>query len=178
VIRRLAKTLLGDYWRHTCLRCTSARSALRRLRNALYKFSTCLLTYLLIWGGLSWLPVSFWMHENIIYCIVLCPNSKYQFSSLLTYLAYLLLNILFSLWFLLIGTPLPSNRHHWIRNNGDCLTGKRENYQVCSVQYCLQQLHTVRYTHIWTDLTGLWLRFCLNSMYFLYVCILHACVVL
>ena len=26
VIRRLAKTLLGDYWRHTCLRCTSARS--------------------------------------------------------------------------------------------------------------------------------------------------------
>ena len=28
VIRRLAKTLLGDYWRHTCLRCTSARSAL------------------------------------------------------------------------------------------------------------------------------------------------------
>jgi len=28
VIRRLAKTLLGDYWRHTCLRCTSAWSAL------------------------------------------------------------------------------------------------------------------------------------------------------
>jgi len=28
VIRRLANTLLGDYWRHTCLRCTSVRSAL------------------------------------------------------------------------------------------------------------------------------------------------------
>jgi len=32
--------------------------------------------------------------------------------------------------------PLPSNRHH--RSNGDCLDGKRENYQVCSVQYCVQ----------------------------------------
>jgi len=28
-----------------CLRCTSARSALEALRNALYKFSTYLLTY-------------------------------------------------------------------------------------------------------------------------------------
>jgi len=26
-----------------------------------------------------------------------------------------------------------------------------ENYQVCSVQYCVQQLCTVRCTHIWTD---------------------------
>jgi len=25
---------------------------------------------------------------------------------------------------------------------------KGENYQVCSVQYCVQQLCTVRYTHI------------------------------
>ena len=32
--------------------------------------------------------------------------------------------------------PLPSNRHH--RNSGNCLEGKRENYQVCSVQYCVQ----------------------------------------
>jgi len=32
--------------------------------------------------------------------------------------------------------PFPSNRHHW--SNGDCLEGKRENYQVCSVQYCVQ----------------------------------------
>jgi len=37
--------------------------------------------------------------------------------------------------------PLPSNRHH--RSNGDCLEGKRENYQVCSLQYCVQQLYTV-----------------------------------
>ena len=42
--------------------------------------------------------------------------------------------------------PLPSNRHH--RKCGDCLEGKGENYQVCSVQYCVQQLCTVRCTHI------------------------------
>jgi len=29
-----------------------------------------------------------------------------------------------------------------------CLEGKRENYQVCSVQYCVQQLCTVQCTHI------------------------------
>ena len=41
--------------------------------------------------------------------------------------------------------PLPSNRHH--RSCGDRLEGKGENYQVCSVQYCVQQLCTVRCTH-------------------------------
>jgi len=44
--------------------------------------------------------------------------------------------------------PLPTNRHH--RSNGDCLEGKRENYQVCSVQYCVQQLcrcYTYNTTH-------------------------------
>jgi len=30
--------------------------------------------------------------------------------------------------------PLPSNRHH--QSNGDCLEGKKENHQVCSVQLC------------------------------------------
>ena len=45
--------------------------------------------------------------------------------------------------------PFPSNRYH--RRCGDCLEGKGENYQVCSVQYCVQQLCTVRCTHIWTD---------------------------
>ena len=50
---------------------------------------------------------------------------------------------------LYINTPLPSNRHH--RSCGDCMEGKGENYQVCSVQYCVQQLCTVRCTHIWTD---------------------------
>ena len=41
---------------------------------------------------------------------------------------------------------LPSNRHHL--RCGDRLEGKGENYQVCSVQYCVQQLCTVRCTHI------------------------------
>ena len=45
-----------------------------------------------------------------------------------------------------LSPPLPSNRHH--RSNGDCLEGKRENYQVCSVQYCAQQLRTVHCIHI------------------------------
>jgi len=49
-----------------------------------------------------------------------------------------------------LSLPLPSNIHH--RGNGDCLEGKRENYQICSVQYCVQQLCTVQCTHIWTDL--------------------------
>ena len=42
--------------------------------------------------------------------------------------------------------PLLSKRHH--RSSGDCLEGKGENYQVCSVQYCVQQLCTVRCTPI------------------------------
>jgi len=42
-------------------------------------------------------------------------------------------------------TPLPP--HHLLLQN-DRLEGKGENYQVCSVQYCVQQLCTVRCTHI------------------------------
>jgi len=48
--------------------------------------------------------------------------------------------------FLLFAASLPSNRHH--RSCGDRLEGMGENYQVCSVQYCVQQLCTVRCTHI------------------------------
>jgi len=44
-------------------------------------------------------------------------------------------------FFLLSFFPLPSNRHH--QSNDDCLEGKRENYQVCSVQYCVQQFYTL-----------------------------------
>ena len=58
-------------------------------------------------------------------------------------------------------SPFPSNRHH--QSNGNCLEGKRENYQVCSVQYCVQQLYTVNCTHIWTELTVLWIGFCLTG---------------
>jgi len=38
-----------------------------------------------------------------------------------------------------------------------------ENYQVCSVQYCVQQLCTVPCSLIWTDLTVLWIGFCLTG---------------
>ena len=82
--------------------------------------------------------------------------------------------------------PLPSNRHH--PSNGDCLVGKREN-QVCCVQYCVQQLCTVQCTHIWTELTVLWIGFCLTGpislcldsfytcrpMYVFSVCLYIAC---
>jgi len=51
--------------------------------------------------------------------------------------------------FLVMASPLLSNRHH--PSSDDCLEGKGENYQVCSVQYCVQQLCTVRCTYIWTD---------------------------
>jgi len=66
-------------------------------------------------------------------------------------------------WWILLCTarPLPSIRHH--RSNDDCLEGERENYQVCSVQYCVQQLCTVQCTHIWTDLAVLWIGFCLTG---------------
>ena len=56
--------------------------------------------------------------------------------------------------------PLPSNRHH--RRCGDRLEGKGENYQVCSVQYCVQQLCTMRCTHM-NRLTVLWIGFCLTG---------------
>ena len=78
------------------------------------------------------------------------------------------------------------------RRSGDCLEGKRENYHVCSVQYYVQQLYTMNCTHIWTDLTVLWIGFCLTGpislcldsfvcMYFLHLtvyCMCAYCVVL
>ena len=43
------------------------------------------------------------------------------------------------------------------------MEGERDNYQVCSVQYCVQQLCTVQCTHVLTDLTVLWNGFCLTG---------------
>ena len=82
-------------------------------------------------------------------------------------------------------SPLPSNGHH--RSNGDCLEGKGENYQVCSVQYCVQQLYTVQHsamhTHMnrpnssldWVCLTGP-ISLCLDSFFMVYYCVLYASV--
>jgi len=72
----------------------------------------------------------------------LCPI--YSWSGLVSRRLQRLCSIVFK-----IVPPFPSNRHH--RSNGDCLEGKRENYQVCSVQYCVQQLYTVNcivHTHV------------------------------
>ena len=46
---------------------------------------------------------------------------------------------------------LPSIRQHL--SYDDCLEDKRENYQNCSVLYCVTQLCTVICTLIWTVLT-------------------------
>ena len=75
--------------------------------------------------------------------------------------------------------PPPSNRHH--RSNGDCLEGKRENYQVCSVQYCAQQLGTMQCTHMNRPSSSLywvlshWAHFTVLRFFFVYV-LLYACV--
>jgi len=55
---------------------------------------------------------------------------------------------------------LPSNRHH--RSSGDCLEGKGENYQVCSVQYCATLGRSAMHTHM-NRLTVLWIGFCLTG---------------
>ena len=78
---------------------------------------------------------------------------------------------------------LPSNRH--LPSSGDCLEGKGENYQVCSVQYCVQQLCTVRCTHIWTDYNSSldwvlshWAHFTVLRFIFVLcitVCCMHDC---
>jgi len=71
---------------------------------------------------------------------------------------------------------LPSNRRY--QSNGDCLEGKRENNQACSVQYCVQQLCTVQHTHMNTRNSSLdwvlshWAHFTTLRFIFVYVCIL------
>ena len=59
-----------------------------------------------------------------------------------------------------LNTPLPSNRHH--QRNCDCLKGKRENIRsvLCNIvcNNCAQCN-----AHTWTDLTVLWIGFCLTG---------------
>jgi len=62
----LAKTIFGDHIGHTCLRCTSARSGLEALRNALYKFSTYLLTLQYTPAGVAFAwPIKMFKHDVI-----------------------------------------------------------------------------------------------------------------
>ena len=70
-------------------------------------------------------------------------------------------------------TPFPSKGHH--RSNGDCLQGKRENYHVCSVQYCVQQLYSELHTHMNRTNSSLdwvlshWAHFTVLRFIFVYV---------
>ena len=74
-----------------------------------------------------------------------------------------------------------ANRHH--RTSGHCLEGKRENYQVCSVQYSVQQLCTVQCTHMNRPNSSLdwvlshWAHFTVLRFIFVYV-LLYACIAL
>ena len=52
----------------------------------------------------------------------------------------------------LVSVPLPFTRQHL--GYGDCLEHKREDYQHCSVLYCVTQLCTIIYTLIRAVLTG------------------------
>ena len=116
--------------------------------------------------------------------IILWPL-RFSGKQRLDCIRYYLLVFMVSGLFMTSPPPFPSNRHH--RSNDDFLDGKRENYQVCSVEYCVQQLYTVNCTHLWTELTVLCIGFCLtgpislcllDSFLCMYNCILHACVVL
>jgi len=61
--------------------------------------------------------------------------------------------------------PTLPPSHRGYQSNDLWLEGKRENYHVCSAQYCVQQLCTVQCAHIltnlpvvcWLDLAFLWL---------------------
>jgi len=66
-----------------------------------------------------------------------------------------------NLWTLWCKRRLTEADTPTIRLGATCLEGKGENYQVCSVQYCVQPLCTVRCTHM-NRLTVLWIGFCLT----------------
>jgi len=91
-------------------------------------------------------------------------------------------------WFLSKGyCYIIAVQHEYMWSWSIYLERKRENYQVCSVQYCVQQLYTVNCTHMWTELTVLWIGFCLTGpislcldsllcmYYFMSDCIYIAC---
>ena len=126
-----------------------------------------------------WQPVS--IVSAVVYCIT--DNNVYILCSCWSVIIsqMLLSSTCWRLVFCLVQSLsrlLPSNRHH--RSNGDCLEGKRENYQVCSVQYCVQQLCTVQCTHMNGPNSSLnwvlshWAHF--TVLRFIFVYVLYACV--
>ena len=124
--------------------------------------------------------------RSVIYdCLVMAAHSNGQAIILLPYGSFYLLLLSFALALSqrplvrVHPPPFPSNRHN--RSNGDCLEGKRENYQVCSVQYCVQRLCTVQCTHVNGPNSSLdlvlshWAHFTVLRFIFVYV-LLPACV--
>ena len=100
------------------------------------------------------------MTSQGVFCVIIWQTARCLFFTIVMCVFDVLL-IKGSLLITPGNTTPPSNRHH--QNNGDCLEGKWENYQVCSVQYCVQQLCTVQCTHVWTDLTVIWIGFCFTG---------------
>jgi len=71
--------------------------------------------------------------------------------------------------------PLPSS---WQHLSSMFVWRIREDYQNCSVLYCVQQLYTMIGTHIWTvHKVDCWFRFSL-ALILLFVCFCHFVLVL
>jgi len=85
-------------------------------------------------------------HSSCRTPIVTCPPFSLLTSALLLPLSLSHSCSAASLRVVVIPRPLPSTGHH--RSNANCLEGKGENYQVCPVQYCVQQLCTLQCTHM------------------------------
>ena len=69
-----------------------------------------------------------------------------------SFFSYLCCPCLFRLFVTPFLSPVPCVRQHL--SCGDCLEDKREDYQNCSVLYCVTQLCTIISTLIWAVLTG------------------------
>ena len=111
---------------------------------------------------------------SISYCFSAITFSRYFIVVCLLYFSSWLLHSAADIY-QSANPPLPSNRHH--RSNGDCLEGKRKI--IRSVLCNIMRNKCAQCTHIWTDLTGLWIGFCLSgpislcldSFLCMYVCI-------
>jgi len=70
---------------------------------------------------------------------------------------------------LMTSHPLSSR---WYLSNDDCSKDKREDYQNCSVLYCVSQLCTVICTHIWAVLkVDCWFSFGFSFRFVFAFCI-------